>query len=114
MPNFLKVVIPFQGLDKGMVMQEKRIFNDTPLNPKKCCQLITKILYIIAQGELFTKTEATDLFFAVTRLFQSKDVRCSVLRSADLQDPFEENGVLSIEGTHDNVRQRDHRNEQFD
>jgi len=69
-----EVVIPFQGLDKGMVMQEKRIFNDTPLNPKKCCQLITKILYIIAQGELFTKTEATDLFFAVTRLFQSKDI----------------------------------------
>jgi hypothetical protein len=30
--------------------------------------------YLIQQGEKFTKTEATDTFFAVTKLFQSKDV----------------------------------------
>jgi len=66
--------VPFQGLDKGIFLQEKRIFNDTPLNPRKCCQLLTKLLYLVAQGERFTKTEATDVFFAVTKLFQSKDI----------------------------------------
>lgn len=66
--------IPFQGLEKGIVLQEKRIFNDTPLNPKKCCQLLTKLLYLVVQGDKFTKTEATEVFFSVTKLFQSKDI----------------------------------------
>jgi len=66
--------VPFQGIDKGILLQEKRIFNDTPLNPRKCCQLLTKLLYLVSQGEHFTKTEATDVFFAVTKLFQSKDI----------------------------------------
>jgi len=65
---------PLQGLEKGIVLQDKRIFNDTPLNPRKCCQLLTKVLYLLTQGEKFTKTEATDLFFACTKLFQSKDI----------------------------------------
>jgi len=69
-----EVFVGFQNLDKGSTLQEKRLFNETPLNSKKCCQLLTKVLYLIAQGEVFTKTEATDLFFAVTRLFQSKDI----------------------------------------
>eukprot|EP01102_Stenamoeba_stenopodia_P007090 TRINITY_DN1980_c3_g1_i1.p1 TRINITY_DN1980_c3_g1~~TRINITY_DN1980_c3_g1_i1.p1 ORF type:complete len:879 (-),score=208.25 TRINITY_DN1980_c3_g1_i1:193-2829(-) len=66
--------MPFQGIDKSLVLQEKRIFNETPLNPRKCCHLLTKILYLLAQGETFTTNEATDLFFAVTKLFQSKDI----------------------------------------
>lgn len=65
---------PFMGVDKGSVLQEKRIFNESPINPRKCCHLITKILYLLGQGQTFTKTEATDLFFATTMLFQSTDV----------------------------------------
>jgi len=66
--------IPFQGLDKGAVLQEKRIFNDNNLNSRKCCILLTKILYLFVKGEKFTPQEATDVFFAVIKLFQSKDV----------------------------------------
>src|SRR5690554_5783279 len=66
--------IPFQRIEKGAVLQETRIFNETPLNPRKCCQLLTKVLYLVGQGERFTKSEATDVFFSVTKLFQSKDV----------------------------------------
>lgn len=69
-----EVYDPFQGVDKGSVLQEKRIFNESPINPRKCCHLITKILYLLGQGQTFTKTEATDLFFATTMLFQSTDV----------------------------------------
>jgi len=68
---------PFQGVDKGSLLQEKRIFNESPINPRKCCNLITKILYLLGQGETFSKTEATDLFFATTMLFQSTDVSLS-------------------------------------
>lgn len=66
--------VPFLGLEKGIVLQEKRLFNDTNVNPRKCSVLITKILYLLVQGDKFTKQEATDVFFAVTKLFQSKDI----------------------------------------
>lgn len=66
--------MPFQGLEKGIVLQEKHLFNATPINPRKCSALITKLLYLLVQGEKFTRQEATDVFFAVTKLFQSKDV----------------------------------------
>jgi coatomer protein complex subunit gamma len=71
--------IPFQGLEKGIVLQEQVIFNETPLNPKRCCQLLTKCLYLVSQGDRFTKTEATNFFFGVTKLFQSKDVILNLL-----------------------------------
>ncbi|XP_026322630.1 coatomer subunit gamma [Hyposmocoma kahamanoa] len=65
---------PFQNLDKTIVLQESRYFNETPVNPRKCTHILTKILYLINQGEKLTTQEATDAFFATTKLFQSKDV----------------------------------------
>eukprot|EP00727_Mastigamoeba_balamuthi_P007460 m51a1_g3334 putative coatomer subunit gamma-like (888) ;mRNA; f:379003-382858 len=65
----------FQNLDKGLVLQEKRLFNETPLNPRKCRFLIAKLLCLLSQGDqTLTRSEATDLFFAATKLFQSKDI----------------------------------------
>ncbi|KAI9906995.1 hypothetical protein PsorP6_004038 [Peronosclerospora sorghi] len=69
-------VSPFQGLDKATVLQETKIFSDANTvtrHPKKCCQLITKLLHILTQGEPFTTAETTAVFFGVTKLFQSKD-----------------------------------------
>lgn len=69
-------ISPFQGLDKASVLQETKMFSDANTvtrNPRKCCQLITKLLHILSQGEPFTSTETTDVFFGVTKLFQSKD-----------------------------------------
>ena len=43
--------------------------------PKKCCILITKLLFLLTQGEKFTSQEATSVFFSVTHLFQASDVR---------------------------------------
>lgn len=65
---------PFSRLEKASVLQETRVFNETPINPKKCCHILTKILYMINQGEQLAPTEATSAFFAMTKLFQSKDV----------------------------------------
>ncbi|KAG4391818.1 hypothetical protein GLYMA_04G013200v4 [Glycine max] len=64
---------PFLGIEKGSVLQEARVFNDPQLDARRCSQVITKLLYLLNQGETFTKVEATEVFFAVTKLFQSKD-----------------------------------------
>eukprot|EP00262_Sarcandra_glabra_P007946 TRINITY_DN21096_c0_g1_i1.p1 TRINITY_DN21096_c0_g1~~TRINITY_DN21096_c0_g1_i1.p1 ORF type:complete len:888 (+),score=178.63 TRINITY_DN21096_c0_g1_i1:53-2716(+) len=64
---------PFLGIEKGAVLQEARVFHDPQLDPRRCSQVITKLLYLLNQGETFTKVEATEVFFAVTKLFQSKD-----------------------------------------
>ncbi|KAM5255239.1 coatomer subunit gamma-2 isoform 2-T2 [Ctenodactylus gundi] len=64
---------PFQHLEKSAVLQEARIFNETPINPRRCLHILTKILYLLNQGEHFGTMEATEAFFAMTRLFQSND-----------------------------------------
>ncbi|KAF0689922.1 Aste57867_18663 [Aphanomyces stellatus] len=69
-------VSPFQNLDKATVLHETKIFSDAQMvmkQPRKCCQLITKLLHILTQGEPFTSNEITDVFFKVTKLFQGKD-----------------------------------------
>lgn len=40
---------PYQNLEKTSVLQEARTFNDTPVNPRKCTHILTKILYMINQ-----------------------------------------------------------------
>jgi len=64
---------PFCGVEKAKVLQEARCFNDAQIDARKCQQVITKLLYLSIQGEIFTRTEITEVFFSVTKLFQSKD-----------------------------------------
>lgn len=63
----------YSNLEKTAVLQEARVFNETPVNPRKCTGILSKILYLINQGEPLGTTEATEVFFAVTKLFQSKE-----------------------------------------
>ncbi|KAL0280673.1 UNVERIFIED_CONTAM: hypothetical protein PYX00_001898 [Menopon gallinae] len=65
---------PFANIEKTAVLQEARTFNETPVNPRKCTHTLTKILYLLNQGEQLGVAEATDAFFAMTKLFQSRDV----------------------------------------
>lgn len=37
------------------MLQEARIFNDSHVDPRRCQQVITKLLYLLTQGESFTK-----------------------------------------------------------
>lgn len=64
----------FRHADKSTVLQEARVFNSSPINVRKCRLLLTKIIYLLHVGEPFNVKEATDLFFNVIKLFQSKDV----------------------------------------
>ncbi|CAG9530937.1 unnamed protein product [Cercopithifilaria johnstoni] len=64
---------PFANLDKTTVLQEARAFNETPINARRCSLILSKLLYLRQQGETIGRTEATEAFFAVTKLWQSKD-----------------------------------------
>ncbi|XP_041987111.1 coatomer subunit gamma-2-like [Aricia agestis] len=64
----------FQNLDKTSLLQEAKYFNSSPVNPNKCIHILTKIIYLLNQGETLNTQEATDVFFATTKLFQSKNV----------------------------------------
>eukprot|EP01091_Cochliopodium_minus_P016954 TRINITY_DN6512_c0_g1_i1.p1 TRINITY_DN6512_c0_g1~~TRINITY_DN6512_c0_g1_i1.p1 ORF type:complete len:903 (-),score=286.64 TRINITY_DN6512_c0_g1_i1:47-2755(-) len=90
--------LPYQNLEKGVILQEKGIFNKTPLNIKGCCDLLTKILVLINRGETFNPTEATDLFFAVTKLFQSHDQTLRRIVYLVLKEltPFTESSIIII------------------
>ncbi|CRH00322.1 coatomer subunit gamma, putative [Plasmodium relictum] len=66
---------PHEG-DKASILQETRVFSSYPLNTQKCLQILTKILYLINKGEdSLTSQECTDIFFSITKLFQSNNER---------------------------------------
>jgi len=67
---------PFADLEKATVLQECRVFSDSRVvteAPRKCSQLITKLLHIVTQGDVMSSSEVTEVFFGVTKLFQSSD-----------------------------------------
>ncbi|EAU92615.1 coatomer subunit gamma [Coprinopsis cinerea okayama7 len=59
--------------NKTTIIQEARVFNDTPVSARKCRALLTRIVYLLYIGETFGTQEATTLFFGTTKLFQNKD-----------------------------------------
>ncbi|KAI0348112.1 coatomer subunit gamma [Trametopsis cervina] len=59
--------------NKTTIIQEARVFNDSPISPRKCRALLTRIVYLLYAGETFSTQEATTLFFGTTKLFQHKD-----------------------------------------
>ncbi|KAJ3423416.1 coatomer subunit gamma [Anaeramoeba flamelloides] len=68
--------LPFVGLDPSTVFQEARIFHDVTIKERQCINVLTKILYVLSQGytKKIPKTEATEVFFGVTKLFHSKNL----------------------------------------
>ncbi|KAG5514027.1 hypothetical protein PMAC_000649 [Pneumocystis sp. 'macacae'] len=63
----------FHHIDKTTVLQEARIFNKSPINPRVCRVLLMKIAYLLHTGDHFVTRDATELFFGITKLFQYKD-----------------------------------------
>ncbi|KAK5131941.1 hypothetical protein LTR08_000453 [Meristemomyces frigidus] len=60
-------------VDRTSVFQEARVFNTSPISPRRCRILLTKIALLLFTGEKFPTTEATSLFFGISKLFQNKD-----------------------------------------
>lgn len=64
----------FDNLDRNLVLRETKVFNESNVDPAKCSLVITKILYLLNQGEEFSSEEAVEIFFACTKLFLSQNV----------------------------------------
>ncbi|KAK5111861.1 hypothetical protein LTR62_004593 [Meristemomyces frigidus] len=60
-------------VDRTSVFQEARVFNTSPVSPRRCRILLTKIALLLFTGEKFPQQEATSLFFGISKLFQNKD-----------------------------------------
>ncbi|KAI9833332.1 MAG: hypothetical protein M1819_003727 [Sarea resinae] len=60
-------------VDRTSVFQEARLFNTSPISPRRCRILLTKIALLLFTGERFPTSEATSLFFGISKLFQNKD-----------------------------------------
>ena len=41
---------PYQSLQKSVVLQECRCFDDREINPRRCITILTKILWLLSQG----------------------------------------------------------------
>jgi len=65
-----EVYSPFQNLQKSQVLQDCRCFNDREINPRRCTNILTKMLWLLSQGEKLTQLETTEVFFGVTKLLQ--------------------------------------------
>jgi coatomer subunit gamma len=69
-------ISPYAHLEKSAVLQEARIFHDPMAvreNPRKCCTVIAQLLHLQNTGQFLNSTEATEVFFGVTKLFMSDD-----------------------------------------
>lgn len=57
------------------------MFNDPETvtrHPRRCRRVLTKLLYLILMGDHYSGSEASEVFFGVTKLFQSGNVRAAV------------------------------------
>ncbi|EPZ32189.1 Coatomer subunit gamma-like protein 2, partial [Rozella allomycis CSF55] len=61
------------ALDKSTILQECRVFNETPIRARRCSMILTKLIALMLSGQPISSVEATDAFFSVTKLFQSND-----------------------------------------
>jgi coatomer protein complex subunit gamma len=64
----------FDELKKEIVIYNANIFNEKNINSYNCIEILINLVYLLNQGEKFTKSEKENLFFSVTKLFYSNDV----------------------------------------
>uniref|UniRef100_A0A452YGL6 Coatomer subunit gamma n=1 Tax=Aegilops tauschii subsp. strangulata TaxID=200361 RepID=A0A452YGL6_AEGTS len=72
---------PFLGIEKGAVLQEARVFHDPQLDARRCCQVITKLLYLLNQGDTFTKVEATEVIIVTSSLMKDMNSKTDMYRA---------------------------------
>ena len=104
--------------NKTTVIQEARVFNESPISPRKCRALLTRLVYLLYVGESFNTQEATTLFFGTTKLFQHKDVGKAVVLMPDKIEMrvvgcFATNGLSGDQGVGYNGGRCYHGHEQY-
>lgn len=67
------VVKRFDEMKKEIVIQSASQFNNKTVNSIKCIEILTDLIYLINQGYVFSQQEHENLFFSVTKLFNTKE-----------------------------------------
>ncbi|KAI9891382.1 MAG: Coatomer subunit gamma-2 [Vezdaea aestivalis] len=62
-----------EDIEQAIAKVDPRLFNRSPISPRECRILLTKIGLLLFTGEKFPTNEATSLFFGISKLFQNKD-----------------------------------------
>lgn len=66
--------MPFEGIEKSTVLQECNVvFNSVQISISKSMRCMTNVLYLLGAGHTLSASEATDVFFSATKLFQSEN-----------------------------------------
>lgn len=63
----------FHELDKQDLLNEAQCFNQRNLNPTQCEKVLIKLIYFLDKGHQFSEDEMSNLFFSITKLFQSDE-----------------------------------------
>ena len=65
---------PLMTIEKSRVLQDSRCFDAKQLDLEECRRVMSRTLFLLNQGETLSETESTELFFRVTKMFQSSDL----------------------------------------
>ncbi|KAL7715800.1 Coatomer subunit gamma [Entamoeba marina] len=60
--------------DKGVLYQQRSVCAEKKIDLVRCRLFLTKLIAVLNRGDVFTQDEATELFFATTKLFYSQNV----------------------------------------
>ncbi|KAM3147045.1 hypothetical protein pb186bvf_000761 [Paramecium bursaria] len=71
----LKREEPMYNLDKYQIMNETQTFNNQKFQDENSRKTLVKLIYLANQGNCFSEQEAEQLFFRITKLFQSNNSR---------------------------------------
>lgn len=61
-------------VEKRAVLTEVMTFGDPHMDKRRCLQVIRKLLYLLNQGQTFTKTEAATVLVSAKKLFRFQDI----------------------------------------
>ena len=54
----------FQSLDKAGVLQEVRTFNKSPISPRTCLVILSKLIYLLNHGYLVNNEATVNAFLS--------------------------------------------------
>ncbi|KAM3147047.1 hypothetical protein pb186bvf_000763 [Paramecium bursaria] len=73
--EMLKKEEPMNNIDKYQIMEETQTFNTQKFQDENSRKILVKLIYLANQGIYFSEWEVEQLFFRITKLFQSNNSR---------------------------------------
>ncbi|BFU18936.1 Coatomer gamma subunit, putative [Entamoeba histolytica] len=85
-------------IEKVLLFQQRECCSATHINVPKCKKFLTRIVAAMNKGDIFNDEESTEIFFALTKLFMSKDLTMRRLLYVVLNDmiPLTSNSFIIV------------------